>query len=377
MKTKKKGSAKSSKKPSRAPSPETESKPEGKKTLRIQGIQVLTPDGKKKSGRRGALGYLRLRDIKVVPDFNPRKEIGDLTELEKSIRKNGLLEPLVVRPSGDGKTFNLIAGERRHRVLKSIGAPLIDSVPVNIRTDLEGDDLGAMAVAIAENSDDGRTNLSPLDIGFACERLVKKKWTTEAIAAHTGLHLKKVRRCLQVVNAGEEIVERVRKGTLGMMAAIEVHKLPPKERAEILTRSEPSSTVEDIRRIRKSIEREERSEAIAKGEGAKAKSSKGPERRVTVRRSQSELRDKLRLMCHTFINLSEKQRDTDDFYEMRGGIGALLWVQGDLDDAILTSLDVDSEADPKAAKKANAALDILIKNVAAEYKLDDEANEAA
>jgi ParB family chromosome partitioning protein len=44
----------------------------------------------------------------------PRSEFGDLTELTESIREKGVLEPLLVKPTGDGK-FMIIAGERRWR----------------------------------------------------------------------------------------------------------------------------------------------------------------------------------------------------------------------------------------------------------------------
>lgn len=380
--TKKRSTKKSSKKPSRADSPETEGTTEkAPKQIRIQGAAVLTPDGKKKVGRRGALGYLPLKLIKVQEGFNPRSNANDpetLDALDKSIRKSGLLEPLIVRPSGDGKTFFIVAGERRYRVLKGIGAPLIDSVPVNIRPDLEGDDQTALAVALAENSDDGRTNLSTLDIGYACEKLVKKKWTVEAIAAHTGFHSKKVRRCLEVVGAGDEIVSKVQDGTLGMMAAIEVKKLPKKERAEVLARAEKDTTVEDIRRIRKSIEREERQEAISKGsDTAKTKAGKPRERKLIVRRSSKELTAQVRLMAHTYVNTDEKERDTDGFYELRGGIAALMWVQGEIDSPIMPSLDTASESDPKAAKKANAAFDTLIKNEAALHKDEEDGESGA
>jgi ParB/RepB/Spo0J family partition protein len=369
----KKRSTKASSKPARATPPENDgTTAKAPKQVRIQGVAVMTPDGKKKVGRRGALAYLPIKSIKVQEGFNPRSDMGDLTELEKSVRKSGLLEPLVVRPSGDGKTFFIVAGERRYRVLKSLGQPLTDSVPVNIRPDLEGDDNAALAVALAENSEDGRNNLSTLDLGYACEKLQKKKWTVEAIASYTGLHSKKVRRCLEVVGAGEEIVNKVRDGSLGMMAAIEVKKLPKKERATVLERAGPGTTVEDIRRIRKSIEREERQEAIAKGsDTAKTKAGKPRERKLLVRRSAKELTVQVRLMCHAYVNTDDKERDTDSFYELRGGIAALLWVQGEVDSPIMPSLDVESESDPKAAKKANAAFDTLIKNEAALHKEDD------
>lgn len=370
MATKKTKGSKKSSKSARASSPET-AEPTGKaqKTIRIQGVQVLTPGGKKKVGRRGALGHVKLSSIKIKEGFNPRSDIGDVSDLESSIKKVGLLEPLVVRPTGDGKTFWLVSGERRHRALKNIGSPITDSVPVTIRPDLEGEESGSLAVALAENSEDGRNNLSVLDIGNTCQRMLKDGWTVSSIHSHTGLHSKKIRRCIEVIEAGDDIVAKVADGTLGMVAALEVKKLPKSEREAILKRTGPGATADDIRRIRKRIEGEERSAAIAKGEDkSKTKAGKPRDRKLSVRRSSRELTEQVRLMAHTIENMEGKERDTDSFYELRGGLAALLWVQGEIDDPVLPSLEVDSESSPKRAKKTNAAFDMIVKHEASLYE---------
>jgi ParB family chromosome partitioning protein len=55
---------------------------------------------------------------KIAPNpEQPRTEIGDLTELTDSIKQNGVLEPLLVKPKGDG-TWMIIAGERRWRAFE-------------------------------------------------------------------------------------------------------------------------------------------------------------------------------------------------------------------------------------------------------------------
>lgn len=80
--------------------------------------------------------------IRPNPD-QPRMNIGDLSELKASIREKGLLEPLIVRPHGDG--FQLIAGERRWRACKELG---IDKVPC-IERDV--DDREMLELALIEN----------------------------------------------------------------------------------------------------------------------------------------------------------------------------------------------------------------------------------
>ena len=64
------------------------------------------------------------RTIPVTSIFpnpeQPRTEFGDLTELTDSIKEKGVLEPLLVRPTDDGK-FMIIAGERRWRASQLAG----------------------------------------------------------------------------------------------------------------------------------------------------------------------------------------------------------------------------------------------------------------
>ena len=59
------------------------------------------------------LCWLNLADLAAHPD-NPRSSLGDLTELVRSIRSHGILEPLVVLPADDDGVYRIIAGHRRH-----------------------------------------------------------------------------------------------------------------------------------------------------------------------------------------------------------------------------------------------------------------------
>lgn len=341
----------------------------------IQGVRVLTPGGKK-PGRRGATGHLKLSQIKVVKGFNPRTTLGDTAELERTIRKAGLLNPLVVRPSGDGKTFQLVAGERRYMALKNLGSPWTDSVPVNIRVDLEGNDLEAKAVAVAENSEDARTALSYVEVGRVCAEMEKKKWPIARIAGEMGLHPKKVRRALNLVRAPDEIVKRVESGDMVPMAALEITKLPKAQQAAVLEKVGPGATVNEVRRVRKDIEREERRAAVAQGEDkGKTKAGKQRERTPTAWKSAREKQERLRQLCYDFTNADEKE--TDGWHELRGAIAALLWDRGDIESPMLPSVHTDSESDPAAAKKVNTLFEGLVKGESSLYKPEDEGDGGA
>ena len=110
-------------------------------------------------------------DAVILPDSQPRRYFDPqkLQQLTESIRKHGILEPLLVRPMGKAGLFELVAGERRFRAAKEVG---LTSVPVTIR-ELSNED--ALQLALVENLQ--REDLNPVE-------------ETEGILQLLGLRLK-------------------------------------------------------------------------------------------------------------------------------------------------------------------------------------------
>lgn len=82
---------------------------------------------------------------KIAPNpEQPRTEIGDLTELTDSIKQNGVLEPLLVKPKGDG-TWMIIAGERRWRASNLAGLSEVPCIEFDI------DEKTIAEIALIEN----------------------------------------------------------------------------------------------------------------------------------------------------------------------------------------------------------------------------------
>ena len=82
---------------------------------------------------------------KIAPNpEQPRTEIGDLTELTNSIKQNGVLEPLLVKPKGDG-TYMIIAGERRWRASNLAGLTEVPCIEFDI------DEKTIAEIALIEN----------------------------------------------------------------------------------------------------------------------------------------------------------------------------------------------------------------------------------
>jgi ParB family chromosome partitioning protein len=106
----------------------------------------------------------------IVPNpFQPRRDFSeeDLSELTASLRENGLLQPIVVRPAGDGERarYELVAGERRWRAAMRLGWK---EIPATVRV---MDDRTLLVLALVENLQ--RAELSPIEEAEGLRRLAE------------------------------------------------------------------------------------------------------------------------------------------------------------------------------------------------------------
>src|SRR3989442_3674036 len=88
-----------------------------------RGLEALLGPTREEAEREGSLVELAIADIRPNP-YQPRRDVDPaaLEELQASIRKAGLLQPVVVRPvPGGNGGFELIAGERRFRACQGLG----------------------------------------------------------------------------------------------------------------------------------------------------------------------------------------------------------------------------------------------------------------
>ncbi|MFH0891894.1 MAG: ParB/RepB/Spo0J family partition protein [Candidatus Falkowbacteria bacterium] len=136
--------------------------------------------------------------IEVNP-LQPRRQFTDvnLDELVESIKKHGVIQPLVVSQSGD--RYELIAGERRLRASKKAG---LKDVPVIVRE--VKDEQQKLEVALIENIQ--REDLNPIDLAVAYSRLVDEfHLTQEDVAREVGKSRSAVTNCLRLLSLPEEI----------------------------------------------------------------------------------------------------------------------------------------------------------------------------
>jgi ParB family chromosome partitioning protein len=153
---------------------------------------------------------------RITPNpFQPRREFTpeQLSELEESIRQNGLLQPLVVRRAAegapDGAEWELVAGERRWRAVRRLGWA---EVPVVVR---ELDDRAMLVLAIVENVQ--RADLSPLEEAAAYRRLMEEfNFTQAEVAESVGRERSTVANLLRLLALPASVQRLVNEGALTM-----------------------------------------------------------------------------------------------------------------------------------------------------------------
>jgi len=142
--------------------------------------------------------------------YQPRTQMDPdaIAELAESIKAQGVIQPILARPLGDGH-FEIIAGERRWRAAKLAG---LETVPVLVR---EVRDELALAMALIENIQ--REDLNPIEEAVGIQRLIDEfGMTHEAAAAAVGRSRSGVTNLLRLLSLAKPVQDMVLQGKLDM-----------------------------------------------------------------------------------------------------------------------------------------------------------------
>ena len=170
---------------------------------------------------------LRLPVARIRPGrYQPRTKMDQeaLAELAASIRAQGLMQPLLVRPV-DREGYELIAGERRWRAAQMAG---LDEVPALVR---EVPDDAALAMSLIENIQ--RENLNPLEEAAGVQRLIDEfKMTHEQAADAVGRSRSATTNLLRLLKLARPVQQLVMEGALEMGHARALLALDPARQVE-------------------------------------------------------------------------------------------------------------------------------------------------
>ena len=240
------------------------------------------------------------------PRTNFKRE--ELEELSASIQKDGLLQPILVRPLEDG-TYQIIAGERRWQASKLAG---LQQVPIRVK---EASDDKALELALIENIQ--RSDLNPIEEAYGYRRMMERLNMTQAeVAQAMSKGRSTVANALRLLELPEEAQQLLFEEKITAGHARAILSIPTKEGRERLTRK----LVEEKLSVREA-------EALArlfsgkKNENAKPKTPMPKEYRKVARTLKDVLDTPVKVKSVNGKNKIEIEfKDEDDLERLFKGI---------------------------------------------------------
>ena len=163
-------------------------------------------DAPASAGAPSSLALSQLQAGKYQP--RTRMDEGALNELAASIKTQGIMQPVLVRPVEGGR-YEIIAGERRFRAAQLAG---LEDIPVLVR---DVDDQAAAAMALIENIQ--REDLNPLEEAQGIARLISDfDFTHEQAATAVGRSRSAVSNLLRLVNLAQPVQTMLMAGDIDM-----------------------------------------------------------------------------------------------------------------------------------------------------------------
>lgn len=240
------------------------------------------------------------------PRTNFKRE--ELEELSASIQKDGLLQPILVRPLEDG-TYQIIAGERRWQASRLAG---LQQVPIRVK---EASDDKALELALIENIQ--RSDLNPIEEAYGYRRMMERLNMTQAeVAQAMSKGRSTVANALRLLELPEEAQQLLFEEKITAGHARAILSIPTKEGRERLTRK----LVEEKLSVREA-------EALArlfsgkKNENAKTKTPMPKEYRKVARTLKDVLDTPVKVKSVNGKNKIEIEfKDEDDLERLFKGI---------------------------------------------------------
>lgn len=167
---------------------------------------------RKSSAPQARLKTVPIEKLRLSP-LNVRRDFVTLEGLRESIREMGLLQPILVRPAGDG--FEVVAGHRRFRACQAAG---VKEVPVVVADPLADD--RALAASLSENLH--RLDLAGKEKAEAAARLLESGMSKAEAARILGVSRAELDRWLYLTNSSRALRAAVERGRISASDAAEV-----------------------------------------------------------------------------------------------------------------------------------------------------------
>lgn len=176
----------------------------------------------------------------------PRRSVGDLSELRMSIESKGVLEPLLVQPLADGR-FRIIAGERRFRAALEAGLAEVPCIELDVPEN------EVMEIALIENLH--RRDLHPFEEAGGYASLAETHgYTQQQIAATIGKSRVSITEAMSLLQIPERLREKCRRADIDARSVLlEIARLDDERKMEdAIAQVAGGSTRDDLREQKKS-----------------------------------------------------------------------------------------------------------------------------
>ena len=274
-----------------------------------KGLGALIPAGatepRPATGGGPGLQEIDISEIRPNP-YQPRDQFDEeaLGALADSIREVGVLQPVLVRPAGDG--YELIAGERRWRASRRVG---LQRIPALVR---ETDDGSALEQALVENLQ--REELNPLEEAGAYQQLIEDFGLThEQVAQKAGCSRASVSNTLRLLTLPPSIQRMVRERQLTMGHARALLGTPDRAFQEQLAKQIPKEDL-SVRAVEQLVRSHNDADGPAPAPAGGEQPARGRRQRPAgIAELEEMLADHLETRVKIAMNAGGKGRITVDF----------------------------------------------------------------
>lgn len=243
------------------------------------------------------LGLVQPNPYQPRLTFDP----SELDALKVSIDREGVLQPVLVRPDPAGTDgYQLVAGERRFRACRELGRESVPAIVVDVPDDR------LLELALIENLH--REDLNPVDTAKAFQGLIEaRKWTQDALAKYLGLSRPAVSNTLRLLDLPDSIQRALERGQIQVgHAKVLLSVTNPVEQKQLFDRiAEDRLTVRELQEARDDLPDPLSADAIvanAKGR-QRGRNKAGRAKSPSVRALEQELTE----ILGTKVTIDEKR----------------------------------------------------------------------
>ena len=235
--------------------------------------------------------------------YQPRSIFSEdkIEELARTIHTHGVIQPIVIRQTGENQ-YEIIAGERRYRAIKSLGWSEVPAIIRNL------DDKETASIALIENLQ--REELTAIEEAFAYEKLLQlHSLTQEALAQRLGKGQSTVANKLRLLKLPEEIKNAIMTKELSERHARALIPLKDTE-LQLLMYKEVVEHQLNVKQLEKRIQDILHPEEKQQKKPAPKRKSVSRDVRIAV----NTIRQSLELVSKSGIELNTEEEDSEDFY---------------------------------------------------------------